>query len=243
VYSYYDMLVDVHCHLYEFREDEISSFLGKVLIVGVAEDFESSLKLIEYSKRYSITPCVGLHPWLVKDEKAVEEARRILEFFDDVKCLGEIGLDSRFVPQTIDLQRKVFEVFLEKASRDDLVVNLHSPGAWREVYKLLRKWRIKKALFHWYTGPLDLINEIVSSGYYISINPAVRIQVKHQKVVEKTPLEKMLTESDGPYKYRTLYLTPLLVPQLVEDIARILKVEKGIVEETIYENFKALFKD
>lgn len=115
-------------------------------------------------------------------------------------------------------------------------MNIHAAGAWNEVLELLRRYDIEKALIHWYTGPLNLIDEIISMNYYISINAALKIQEKHRKIVIYTPLNHILTESDGPYDYRGLKLEPLLVKDAVEWIARLKRQSIDVVKEIIYYN-------
>jgi Mg-dependent DNase len=161
---------------------------------------------------------------------------------DNVKCVGEVGLDSKFVPETLTRQREVFKVFLDYAKEYDLVLNLHTAGTHREVFQMLKTWRVEKAYFHWYTGPEDLLKELVDNGYFIGVNPAWKIQEKHYKIISKTPLDSLLTESDAPYQYKGLSLKPELVNDSLDLLARLHNLERRVVEEKIEENFKRIFK-
>lgn len=237
------MYVDAHCHLAEFGIAEIKSFLSDILIVAVADDVTSSQFVIDMAKyEQNVIPCVGIHPWEVyKSElKEVDRIQRLLDE-NDIKCLGEIGLDKKFTPDTWLYQIKLFERFLALAKEYDLILNLHAAGAWGEVYEMIVKYDIDKAIFHWYTGPLDLIDNIVGNSYYISINPAVRIQEKHKRVVENTDINHILTESDGPYKYRGMLLSPSLIPELVKIIANIKGLSVVQTREILWRNFRRIF--
>jgi len=235
--------VDSHCHLYEFGKEEITEFIKDIIIVAVSDDIESSRKTIEFSKKYrSIVPCIGIHPWEVGSTSLTEiSAIEQLIVNHGVKCLGEVGLDRKFTPETIDKQRMFFAEFLNLAKEYGLVMNIHSVNTWREVYELLLKNDIEKAVFHWYTGPLELIDEIVSSGYFISINPAYRIQEKHRRVIEYLDLEFMVTESDGPYEYRELKLNPLMIKDTVNYIAQAKGVNEETVRNIVLRNFEEIF--
>lgn len=236
------MLIDAHTHLYEFKESELSSFNG-IILVSVAEDVESSRRVIELAGELSnVTPCIGIHPWNIgktpiSDIKVIENMVRD----NDVKCLGEVGLDLRFTPETIDKQRMFLGEFLRMAREYDLVLNLHSPDAWREVYSMVTKADVDKVIFHWYTGPLDLISDITAQGYYISINAALKVQEKSRRVAEVVPLRFMLTESDGPYEYRGLRLTPLMIKDTVAEIAKIRGTDPATIEDSVYFNYSKLF--
>jgi len=236
--------VDVHSHAHEYREEEIVGFMesNSIIVVGVSDDYESSLKTVRLSRMFPgrFFACVGVHPWEVKDWSAVDEARHVVELALDngVKCLGEVGLDTKFVGETIHVQREVFKVFLEAARDYNLILNLHTAGTWEEVLNLLVKYDIEIANFHWYTGPLNLLKEIYDAGYTISINPAVKIQQKHRNVVKHAPLEIMLTESDSPYEYRGLRMSPSLVADVVRVIAEIKGVDEGYVADIVWDNFR-----
>ncbi len=99
-----------------------------------------------------------------------------------------------------------------------------------------------RVLFHWYTGPLNLIQELRDYGYYISINAAIKIQEKSRVVAKEAPLDMILLESDGPYEYRGGIT---LEPPMVKDAARIIAEIKGVSVEDLWDvvsnNFSRLF--
>lgn len=238
--------VDIHAHLHEYDYGFIANLLEvypNLVIVAVSDDLESSKKTLELARHFPsrIVPCLGLHPWEVgKRDSPVEEAKKIVELALDTKavCLGEIGLDTKFVSHTIGLQRQVFNVFLEAARDHNLFLNLHTAGTWEEVYRLLYRYDIKYANFHWYTGPLSLLSQLKESGYTISINPAVRIQRKHRQIVSVADLDMMLTESDAPYEYRGLTLKPSDVIGVVEEIAKIKGLDRDSVARQLTNNLR-----
>ncbi|MGC8932678.1 MAG: TatD family hydrolase, partial [Candidatus Methanodesulfokora sp.] len=118
----------------------------------------------------------------------------------------------------------------------DLSVNLHSLDSWREVLDLLDRYEIRRANFHWYTGPLELLEEIEERGYFISINPAVSIQRKHMDILRAAPVEILLTESDAPYVYRGIELKPEMIKDVIKIIAKEKSMLEAEVEGIVYEN-------
>ena len=237
------MYFDVHCHLHEFDEEEIKSFKD-FIIVAVADDLETSNKTLMLAQKYgNILPCIGIHPWVV-DETPMSHLRDFERLLanHEVAGIGEVGLDKRFVPNSYSRQLEFFKVFIKMAVDYDLPMNIHAPDAWRDVYELLVRYDVNKAVIHWYTGPLDLLEEIVGKGYYISINPALELQKKHMKVAVEVDLRAMLVESDGPYEYRGLKLTPRMIPKLMGLIADMRGIKIQELQSIVEMNFRRLFK-
>jgi len=106
--------------------------------------------------------------------------------------------------------------------------------------EILRKYDVEHAIIHWFSGPIELLEEIALSGYFITINPAIRIQERHRRVLEEASIEIILTESDGPYNYRGLNLRPDMIKDLVKYIAEVKGMREEVVEERIASNFRKL---
>jgi len=178
---------------------------------------------------------------------AREEFTRLKNLIEEVvkkiRFIGEVGLDKVFVPKSLDIQREVFISFLELARDYGLALNIHSVGTWREILNLLYKYDIKLAIFHWYSGPLNLLKEFKDRGYYITVNPAITIQQKTQRVIQEADLDILLTESDAPYDYRGMKLMPSLIPLSMDTVARIKGLSTDEVHEVIINNFKRLVKE
>lgn len=239
VYKMNIPFVDAHCHVYWLGKDRLKEVLKDTVVVGVAEDLDTSRKIIELSNQFSnIIPLVGLHPWKV-DTATEKELEEIVSLIDKARGLGEIGLDGK--ARALEKQLMFFEQQLKIASEYDLPVNLHSRAAWQEVMNLLLKYEIKSAIWHWYSGPIELLKDFEAQGYFITINPSVIFQDKHLKVLEQAPMSIILTESDGPYEYRGKYLTPAEIPSLVAFIARVKQTTAKKVKQAIWENLLRIF--
>ncbi len=237
------VFVDGHCHCHEMELSELRRYREGYLLVAVSDDVASSYKTLELASIMdNVVPCIGIHPWSIGEHSVggVEAIERLVSAHN-VRCLGEIGLDKVFVRKSYEKQVEVFERFLGIAREHGLAVNLHTPGAWRIVYEMLLRHDIDKAYFHWYTGPLNLLRDIAGSGYYIGINPAWIMQEKHRRIIEEAPLQIMITESDAPYEYKGLRLTPSLIERSIEKIAEAHGVGKERVLEKIRENASRLY--
>ncbi len=221
--------VDSHIHLHDYGERYCRELGKEYELLAVSEDLETSVKTLRIAGGCSnVVPAVGIHPWEIKELRE-GDLTRLRELLPKVKFLGEVGLDRKFVPETYEKQLEVFRVFLEWARELNLGLSLHAAGAWEDVLRMLVRYDIKVAIFHWFTGPEHVLKGIVDAGYYVGLNPAIKIQKKSVRVAEKTPLEAILTESDGPYEYRGLRLGPELIPEAVSILARI----KGLPVEEV----------
>ncbi|WP_069806873.1 TatD family hydrolase [Vulcanisaeta thermophila] len=231
---------DAHCHLHEFTDSRIEGFRD-FIIAAVSDDYPSSRRTLELSERFgNVVPCVGIHPWVV-GKVGFDELRALEGFLDRVGCIGEVGLDRRFVPETFERQLEFFRVFVGWARDYGLVLNVHAPDAWRDVFDVVRRVDVDVVVFHWFTGPLDLVEEIVGVGYYVSVNAAVKVQEKSRLVAKVVPLDRLLLESDGPYEYRGITLEPPMVVEAAELVARIKGLGVDDLWGRVRDNFVRVF--
>ncbi len=237
-------LFDMHSHLYEHSDSEISRILEldpELVIVAVSDDPDSIHRTLELASTYKgrIVPCGGYHPWNLKEGGSIDSAREAARQVarTGLACIGEVGLDKKFLPlDTWNIQLEVFKIFTRLAREMDAFLNIHAPGAWRETLDIIVAEEVPRAMFHWYTGPLDLIDEIRSHGYYVSINPAIRIQEKHKRVAASAPLDSIVFESDSPYNYRGLRLSPLMIRDSMEIVAELKGISVEEVRLAAYKN-------
>ncbi len=231
---------DAHCHAHEIPEGELAAYQDEFeVVLAVSDDLESSLRTVALAKKFKhIKASVGVHPWSL-EETNVEEQLRGLERLvaeSEVVCIGEIGLDRAFTPHTIEKQLVVFRRLLQLAKDYDLPVNLHAAKTWKQVLDEVSAHGIKRALFHWYSGPPEVLTEISARRYLISINPTVKANKKHLGVAKQAPLQILTFESDGPYVYRGMALKPTLIPETLKLIARVRNLDIQELAATANEN-------
>ncbi len=234
-------IYDMHVHLYEFSDHEIKDIIENdpdIVLVAVSDDLDSLGRTLSLHEEYPerIVPCAGFHPWNIGEVplSQVDEILRIA-YRSDITCIGEVGLDRKFVPQTWETQVEVFRKFVKHAVEVDGFLNIHSPDAWQDALSMLLDAGAKKAMFHWYTGPQNLLPAIGEAGFKVSLNPALKIQRKHLAIARIAPLDYIVLESDGPYNYRGLKLTPLLIKEAISLVAK----EKGVSASDVIEAAKA----
>ena len=120
-------------------------------------------------------------------------------------------------------------------------VIIHSRRAHEETYELVRKNDLTQAIFHWYSGPLEVLKDLLLQGYSISATPALAYSPKHQEAVAVTPLKQLLLETDSPVRYQGVEARPAQVIQSLTEVARIKRLEKEAVALKTNQNARDMF--
>ena len=55
-------------------------------------------------------------------------------------------------------------------------VMMHARYSQRRCLEMLVAAGIERAVFHWYSGPPDILDEVLEAGYCISATPALALQ-------------------------------------------------------------------
>ena len=250
--------VDAHVHLadpgFDGRTEQAidNATKSKVMhLLSNSVDYDTSTQTIALAKRYSsrVLAAVGVHPSTVtntKDLRLDEFQQLIEENAGYVAAIGEVGLDGKYTQdgRVRKRQLEVFRFFLGLAERRGLPVVVHSRMAVNEVLGALQDFHLPKVLLHWYDGPLDKLEVIRERGYLISIGPAVFYSHALGDVASNVALDMILSETDGPVKYRGPFegrLTqPSFVVEVVQKVAEIKGLQTDQVREAVWSNFRKL---
>ncbi len=246
-------LVDSHAHLEELGDlgsaIERAKQSGVVAIVAVGSDYESNHQVLEIAGRYQgfVHPALGLHPGRLNEDLLSLE--RHLQFIEDnlsvAVAVGEVGLDyhKRVVGAAgKDLQQKVLGTILALAKRCGKPAIIHSRYAWRDSFELTKKASLEKAIFHWYTGPTNVLREILEQGYFVSATLAVEYHAEHRRAVKEVPLENLLLETDCPVVYQGHQAEPADVSRALRATAEMKGLSPDFVAEKTTENALRLFR-
>jgi len=256
--------VDAHVHLSDaIYGNQVGSVIEAarrsdvVALVSNSTDLRTSLDNVVLAKEYPklVFAAVGIHPWSVQDltQTELEHTVNMIRSHsrdEGVVAIGEIGLDYKYIKgRKKELMSKQYEIFcrmLQLSEEVSLPVIIHSRGATQEIMDILVSYNIEKTLFHWFSGPIGLLPQILERGYYITEGPAILFSDHTQKIVRQTPLSNLLTETDGPVRFfkppfKGETTTPAIIPQIVDAIAKMKSEETAQVAEQIYRNFVTLF--
>ena len=237
-------MIDVHVHLDQFKQPLViakqaeSDKIVTVACTFLPSDFALCLPVIR-SFRY-IRFALGLHPSCA--EKHEREYDLFRKYADSTSYIGEVGLDfsDEFV-KTKDIQIKSLRTVLEAVRRKPRFITLHSRKAEEVLLGMLDAYEIKGAVFHWYTGPRDLIPIIIAKGHYFSVNPAMLFSKGGRDVVTRLPKNRVLTETDGPFvKVGGKEARPRNIGQVQNRLASMWNCSASDVERQVRINFEEI---
>jgi len=101
---------------------------------------------------------------------------------------------------------------------------------------LVRQAEITHAVFHWYSGPMEILDKILDYGYLISATPAAEYSEHHKAAIIRTPLDSLLLETDSPVVYQGERSEPSHVFKTLDAVSTIKGVSKEQVAKTTTNN-------
>jgi TatD DNase family protein len=244
------MLIDAHAHLDHYdNPGEALRDIDERRIFTIANSmdphsYERNLALAE--KCSLVLPTFGIHPRRAAGH--VDRLSEIQPLVDQSPMLGELGLDFHWVEdtETYPDQIKVFEFLVEAAASQGKAVNLHTKGAEARVLDTLVASGVEKAIIHWYSGPLDVLDRMIASGYLFTIGVEVLYSEKIREIARVIPTHQLLSETDNPGGNKWL-VGEVALPRIVAHVVKTLAQLKGIssekLEAAIQANFSRLVAD
>ena len=95
----------------------------------------------------------------------------------------------------------------------------------------------KSVVFHWYSGPIEVLEEILGGGYFVSATPSVLDREEHRKAIEMTPVERLLLETDSPAKN----FEPVDLRKALDYVSVLKKIDAVTLAEVTTKNAKEFF--
>ena len=232
-------MIDCHCHF--DMMDSPENYIDKMVslghtIIGMTNRpryFKQGIRHIDPHSKIRLA--LGLHP--LELEHVENDLMDFEKYIDLTTYIGEIGLDnSTEGKDTFDAQIACFEEILRLLSGKNKVLSVHSRQAERTVLDELDLFYQRNVIFHWYSGSIDLIPEIVEHGYYFSVNEAMLYSSHGRELISNMPIDRVLTETDAPYNTRSD------IHRAVDGLAGCWKMCVREAEVVIERNFKRLLK-
>jgi TatD DNase family protein len=227
-------IFDCHAHLNELENlpaaIERARAAGVIGIVAVGMDMASNRRTLELAGQYPgyVFPAVGYHPWKIQ-ESSIEANLEFLEtHLDRCIAIGEVGLDYKIKVRK-PLQQHVLREVARLAARSHKPLILHSRLSHERVFSIVKEAGVRRAVFHWYSGPLDLLGKIVTEGYLVSATPAAATSPAHRAAIRNAPLENILLETDCPVPHGAVASEPRDAETTLREVARIKDLQADVV--------------
>ena len=240
------MIFDTHAHyddeqFNEDREQLLASMknAGIGYIVNVGANLDTTRSTLELAHKYDfVYAAVGVHP---SDSAELNEDNFELlrEWSDDGRCvaIGEIGLDYYWPEPGKDVQKKWFFRQLDLAREKRLPVVIHSRDAAEDTVNIMKEAHAEEigGVVHCFSYSAEIAKVCLNMGFYIGVGGVITFKNgrKLREVVDVTPMDRILLETDCPYlapePYRGKRNNSTYLPYVVKEIAAI----KGISEEEV----------
>ncbi len=240
-------LIDTHAHLNEIEDVEAALHrarrAGVSKIVAIGMDLESNRRTLELAARFpgDVYAAIGYHPWSIEAEQVDANLAFIEENLPHCVALGEIGLDYRAKAKK-PLQWEVLAQLLPIAKASGLPVILHCRFSHERTLRMTQEAGVEQAVFHWYSGSIEVLDNIIAAGYHISATPALLYSPHHQAAVKHAPIERILIETDAPVEYQGQATGPADVLLTLRELAKIKDMDEAEAAERTSANAKDFFR-
>jgi len=190
-----------------------------------------------------VLPTFGIHP-----RRAAEYVDRLPEigpYIETSPAIGEIGLDLHWVKDTTTYpaQRKVLEYFIAAAGEQNKFVNLHTKAGEKEILDLLAKHNVRRAIIHWYSGPMDILRAMIQFGCCFTIGVEVHYSDYIKAIAKTVPDHLLLTETDnpgGPKWLKGEVGMPTAITNVIAALAELRQSTPERIVELVRQNFARL---
>lgn len=242
-------LIDFHCHLDLYQDfegivQECESAGIYTLAVTTTPRAWPRNKILAQELKF-VRPALGFHPQLV-GSNTENELLLWEKYLPQAKYIGEVGLDAGpdFVG-TLDDQKKVLARILKLCAKEgDKVISMHavrSVDMVLDMVETILSTSNCRVVLHWFTGTKRQALRAVGLGCYFSVNLPMALNARSGMVVKSLPIERLLTESDGPFITRgSMPARPGDVYETVQSLARLLGRSPEDLQSILNHNLKAL---
>lgn len=203
-------LIDTHAHYNSLTMDNLDEKLktansnndvSKIINIGLNNNTSEEAILISLNnpKFYST---LGIHPLY---DGNVEELEYLYHKYNNEKIvgIGETGIDTN---GDIDIQIDKFIKSIQLANKLKLPIIIHacttkdaSINANRLCIEIIKKYKPKYGfIFHCFQPDLEILNEIISLGGYISVGSKILKPnaKKSLEVIKNVPINNLMIETD-----------------------------------------------
>ena len=257
------MLIDSHCHLDHFSDDEVGGLLDRAEAAGVGglvtigtrlSAAPSNRRLTRHARPNLAVWCtIGTHPDHVQDEVVPDPDRlAALASAPEIVGIGESGLDYfHGAPVVRPLQQASFRAHLRAARIADLPLAIHARDADADVAAILTEEHAAGGPFrfvlHCFSSGEALARAALSLGGYVSFSGILTFPKSDElrRIAALIPPDRLLVETDAPYLAPVPRRGRRNEPSFVAHTAGVLAGIRGLSEAALGDlttgNFRRLF--
>ncbi|WP_037286051.1 TatD family hydrolase [Saccharibacillus sacchari] len=252
------MLFDTHTHMDapEFEEDRDAAMAraveaGVSRLVNIGFNRETIPTTLALAEKYDfVYAAIGWHP-----VDAIDMQEGDLEWIESlcshekVVAIGEIGLDYHWDKSPKDVQHRVLREQIALAKRVKLPIVIHNREAHEDTIRILKEENASEVggIMHAFSGSWETAKICLDMGFHLSFGGPVTFKNAKQpkEVLEKTPMDRLLIETDAPYltphPYRGKRNETAYVRLVAEMAAQLKGVSLEEIAEQTMKNANKLF--
>ena len=259
IHGCFIVLIDSHCHLDYFKDDELPDVIARARAAGVREmvsigtSLEQSRRILALVEELPGIWCsVGIHPQHAHEEPVPEpETIAAMTRHPKVIGIGESGLDYFYETAPHEVQQAGFRAHIRAARLAGVPLAIHARSADDDVATILREEREEGGpfdfLLHCFTSGRALAEAAIAMGGYISFSGILTFpkSTELREIARDMPLDRILVETDSPYLAPIPHRGKRNEPGWVAHTAKTLAEVRGLTLEELAAlttaNFRRLY--
>lgn len=233
-------MIDTHCHLNteQFQADyadviqrAVSAGVRHIVIPAIEpKDFDS---LTALTARYQgdlslrLSCAIGIHPHHAH-QATDRDIERIIEYVqsqhraDYIRAIGECGLDYYYDFAPRDIQQKIFRAQIHIAKQQHLPLIIHNRESDDDVLDMIESEQdgTLRGVLHCFSSSESVLDRALALGMMISFTGNITYKKSIlASVVQRTPLSRIMIETDAPYMAPVPHRGKRNEPEFVRHIA------------------------
>jgi TatD DNase family protein len=253
------MLIDSHCHLDYFVEEEIEAIVARAREAGVARmvtigtRFDQAAAVKALAERFdTVWGTVGIHPHNAA-EAPLPSVAELVALADHPRIigLGESGLDYFYDKAPRDLQGENFRRHIRAAQQSGLPLAIHARQADDDIATMLEEETARGGAFpfllHCFSSGRQLAERALALGGFISFSGILTFPKSPEirEIARDVPEDRLLVETDSPYLAPVPLRGKRCEPAYVAHTAKVLAEVRGMpiaqIEAVTTANFLRLY--
>ncbi|PID46644.1 MAG: hydrolase TatD [Proteobacteria bacterium] len=251
-------IIETHCHLDYLEGDVLAATIEaaqavnieRIITIGVSPDNLDTVMGIIHDHGI-VFGTQGVHPHDADAYNAeVDQKIRENALDDKVLAIGEIGLDYYYDHSDRAKQRDAFEQQLQIAIDLKLPIVVHTREADEDMQAILQNFvsqMPKRGVIHSFTSGRGLAEYCLGEGFHLGFNGISTFKTAEnvREIVQLTPAERILFETDAPYltpvPYRGRPNEPKYLPFIAEHIGVVKEIPRARLLPQVYQNSLDVF--
>lgn len=236
------MLIDSHCHLDHWTEEERGGVVARARAAGVGTLVTIGVRMRQAATAKAIAEefpdvwcTVGIHPHNAAEEPLPGVADLIaLADHPKVVGIGESGLDYHYNKAPKEIAIASFRVHIQAARETGLPLVVHARDADDDIALVLKDEHARNGAFpfllHCFSSGRYLAEEAVKIGGLVSFSGIITFRRSDdlRALARDLPADRLLVETDAPYLAPEPFRGKRCEPAMVAHTASALAAARGL---------------